>query len=160
MYSSGTYLTTARTSFNISCETTPECLESAGSLTYCYNGLCACVIGAAIQGDVCKLLDICELVRSKYGKLMLKVAFSLFSTINQSACSTLRLTVEQPIRFRLSVVHVPLGISNTIEDNSNVNISYYNYNNVHIELPSVLHRLQQCLICLFSSGKSCKPCYL
>ena len=36
-----------------------------------------------------------------------------------------RLSVEQPIRFRLSVVFASLGISKTIEDNSNVNMPYY-----------------------------------
>ena len=36
------------------------------------------------------------------------------------------LSVEQPIRFQLSVVYTSLGIgiSNTIEDNSNVNMPY------------------------------------
>ena len=35
------------------------------------------------------------------------------------------LSVEQPIRFQLSVVYASLRISNTIEDNSNFNTPYY-----------------------------------
>ena len=40
------------------------------------------------------------------------------------------LSAEQPIRFRLSVVYAALGISNTIEANSNVNMPYYRDNSV------------------------------
>ena len=36
------------------------------------------------------------------------------------------LSVEHPIRFRLRVVYASLGISNTIGDNSNVNMPYCN----------------------------------
>ena len=54
---------------------------------------------------------------------MFKVAF--FFIINQSSCNTLDLRVEQPIRFWPSVVYVSLGLSNTIEDNSNVSMHYY-----------------------------------
>ena len=56
--------------------------------------------------------------------LMFKVAFSLFCSINQSTCRYSCLCVEQPIRFRMSVVYASLGNSNTRTDNSNVNMPY------------------------------------
>ena len=57
--------------------------------------------------------------------LMFKAAFSLFCTIDQSACRYSCLSVEQPIRFWLSVVYASLGISNTRTDNFNVNMPYW-----------------------------------
>ena len=54
---------------------------------------------------------------NQWGMLMFKIAFSLFSIINQTPCS---LSVEQPISFRLSVVYASMGISNAIEENSYV----------------------------------------
>ena len=54
---------------------------------------------------------------------MFKVAFSLFSNINQSACSTL----DWVLNNQSDVDRVSMGLSNTIEDNSNVNMPcYYN----------------------------------
>ena len=54
---------------------------------------------------------------------MLKVIYSLFPNISLQYS---RRSVEQPIRFQLSVVYTSLGIgiSNTIEDNSSVNMPY------------------------------------
>ena len=40
-------------------------------------------------------------------------------------CWTVDSLVEQPLRFRLSVVYASLGITNITEDNSNVNMSYW-----------------------------------
>ena len=59
-------LTTVRTSFEERCETTSECLRSAGPLTYCYDGQCACVIGAAIKDGECRMLETCQMVTCSY----------------------------------------------------------------------------------------------
>ena len=47
---------------------------------------------------------------------MFKIAFSFFSNINQSACSTVDWVLNIQSDF------ASLGISNMIEDNTNVNI--------------------------------------
>ena len=52
-----------------------------------------------------------------------EVAFSLFSNINQSVCSLLTESwTTNQILTEWCIVHASLGISNTIEDNSDVNM--------------------------------------
>ena len=57
--------------------------------------------------------------------LMFKVAFSLFFQYEPISLQYSWLSAEQPIRFGLGVVYVSLGIPNIIEDNSDVNMTYY-----------------------------------
>ena len=55
--------------------------------------------------------------------LMFKVAFSLFSITNQSACSTLDWVVNNQSDFDYTSFQAT-GISKTVEDNSNVNMPF------------------------------------
>ena len=56
---------------------------------------------------------------------MFKVAFSLISYKDVSACSTLDWVLNSQPDFDWVIVYASLGISNTIEDNSNANMPYY-----------------------------------
>ena len=61
------------------------------------------------------------------------VTLSLFSNIDQSACSTLDWVLNNQSHFDWVLNIESLGISNTIEDISNVNMPYWEMHKYLIE---------------------------
>ena len=64
---------------------------------------------------------MCDLISINRACFMIKFSFSLFSIINQSACSSLDWVLKNQTTFEWAFVYASLGISSSLEENSYVN---------------------------------------
>ena len=84
------------------------------------------VSGISINNGYAVTMVICVLLRCVTQQSMIVIGYvyvqSCLLIVFQYRAISSNYQLEQPIRFRLSVVYASLGISNTIKDNSNDNM--------------------------------------